>query len=213
MQGLHDELIIHISNALVAADLLRLKPQLPDLIEATAQKIIEDLAAFASRDPATQGRLELILQNRCSFKAVMYYRLAHWIWHLPPRAGHDYRLIAERLSLQGKLISGAHIHPAAQIGRRFVLEHGYGTIIGPTCRIGDDCHLLCAVILDTQLAADDPEVRRHPRLGNNVEVGAGARLIGYVIVDDNVLVSPACVITHTLPTDTWLKIVSSTESQ
>lgn len=215
MQGLHEELFTQITNALIVADLLTLEAHLPGLIDAALQEIAEDLAAFAKRDPAAQGRLDLIMQNRTSFKAVMLYRLAHRIWHLPPCEGHDYRLVAERLSLQGRLISGAYIHPAARIGRRFVLDHGYGIAIGPTCGIGNDCYISCAVTLGTPQMSDDlclPPDQCRPQLGNNVEVGAGAKLTGYVKIDDNVIIGPACAITHTLPGDAWVKVVNWTGS-
>ena len=78
------------------------------------------------------------------------------------------------------VLSGAEIHPAARIGRRFVLDHGYGTVIGETCEIGHDCYILCGVTLGARGIANNPDGKRHPRLGNNVEVGSGARVLGYV---------------------------------
>lgn len=213
MQQLHDELLAHLINTLEPVDLLQLDGHLQVLIPFVAQLVAEDLMAFASRDPASQGRGNLILDSYASFKAVLYYRLAHQILKLAGNADQHFSSIAQKLSNQGKLLSGAEIHPAAQIGRRFVLDHGYGTVIGETCEIGNDCYILCGVTLGARGIANNPNGKRHPRLGNNVEIGAGARILGYVMIGNNVFISPACVITHDVPDDMKVKIVNQIQLQ
>lgn len=213
MQQLHDELLVHLINTLEPADLLQLDGHLQALIPCVAKFVAEDLMAFASRDPASQGRGNLILESYASFKAVLYYRLAHQVLKLAGAADRRFSSIAQKLSNQGKLLSGTEIHPAAQIGRRFVLDHGYGTVIGETCEIGNDCYILCGVTLGARGIANNPNGKRHPRLGNNVEIGAGARILGCVTIGDNVFICPACVITHDVPADTKVKIVNQIQLQ
>ncbi|VVO03691.1 serine O-acetyltransferase [Pseudomonas fluorescens] len=213
MQQLHDELLAHLINTLEPADLLQLDGHLHRLLPCVADWLAEDLMAFASRDPASQGRGSLILESYASFKAVLYYRLAHQVLKLGGEEDRYFPCIAQKLSNQGKLLSGAEIHPAARIGRRFVLDHGYGTVIGETCEIGNDCYILCGVTLGARGIANNPNGKRHPRLGNNVEIGAGARILGCVTIGDNVFISPACVITHDVPADTKVKIVNQVQLQ
>ena len=145
MQQLHDELLTHLIKTLSPAQISQLQPHLAALIQPAAQEVAEDLIAYAWRDPASRGRGELILESYASFKAVLYYRLAHRVWNLPDQPHGQFCAIALTLSNQGKILSGAEIHPAARIGRRFVLDHGFGTVIGETCEIGNDCYILCGV--------------------------------------------------------------------
>ena len=178
MQHLHDELLTQLIKTLTPAQMKQLEPHLAPLIQSAAQSVAEDLIAYAYRDPASRGRGELILESYASFKAVLYYRLAHLVWNFPDQTNGVFSRIALKLSNQGKVLSGAEIHPAARIGRRFVLDHGYGTVIGETCEIGNDCYILCGVTLGARGIANNPDGKRHPRLGNNVEVGSGARVLG-----------------------------------
>ncbi|MFC6336361.1 serine acetyltransferase [Pseudomonas sp. CCM 7891] len=213
MQQLHDELLTHLITSLTPAQMQALQAHLAPLIQTAAQAVAEDLIAYAYRDPASRGRAELILESYASFKAVLYYRLAHWVWNFPEQPNGVFAAIALRLSNQGKILSGAEIHPAARIGRRFVLDHGYGTVIGETCEIGNDCYILCGVTLGSRGIANNPDGKRHPHLGNNVEVGAGARVLGYVLIGDNVFISPACVITQDVPAGTKVKVVNQIQLQ
>ncbi|SDV00616.1 serine O-acetyltransferase [Pseudomonas mucidolens] len=213
MQHLHEELLTHLIKTLTPAQIQPLQVHLAPLIQEAAQDIAEDLIAYAYRDPASRGRGGLILESYASFKAVLYYRLAHRVWNLCAPSNGIFTSIALTLSNQGKLLSGAEIHPAARIGRRFVLDHGYGTVIGETCEIGNDCYILCGVTLGARGIANNPDGKRHPRLGNNVEVGAGARVLGYVLIGDNVFISPSCVITQDVPAGTKVKVVNQIQLQ
>ncbi|PQZ90732.1 MULTISPECIES: serine O-acetyltransferase [Pseudomonas] len=213
MQQLHDELLTHLIKTLPPGQMKQLEPHLAPLIQNAAQAVAEDLIAYAYRDPASRGRGELILESYASFKAVLYYRLAHLVWNFPDRTNGVFSRIALKLSNQGKVLSGAEIHPAARIGRRFVLDHGYGTVIGETCEIGNDCYILCGVTLGARGIANNPDGKRHPRLGNNVEIGSGARILGYVLIGDNVFISPSCVITQDVPAGTKVKVVNQVQLQ
>lgn len=213
MQLLHDELLTRLIKTLTPAQMKQLEAHLAPLIQDAAQAVAEDLIAYASRDPASRGRGELILESYASFKAVLYYRLAHRVWNFPDQANGAFAHIASHLSNQGKMLSGADIHPAARIGRRFVLDHGYGTVIGETCEIGNDCYILCGVTLGARGIANNPDGKRHPRLGNNVEIGSGARVLGYVLIGDNVFISPSCVITQDVPAGTKVKVVNQIQMQ
>lgn len=213
MQQLHDELLTHLITTLTPAHMQRLEEHLSPLIQTAAQAVAEDLIAYAHRDPASRGRGELILESYASFKAVLYYRLAHGVWNFPDRPNGVFSTIALKLSNQGKILSGAEIHPAAKIGRRFVLDHGYGTVIGETCEIGNDCYILCGVTLGSRGIADNPDGKRHPCLGNHVEVGSGVRILGHVLIGDHVFISPSCVITEDVPANTKVKVVNQIQLQ
>lgn len=210
---LYEEVLSHLVNTLEQSELTCLESHLDELISMVVQLVTEDILAYALRDPASKGREDLILETYASFKAVLYYRLAHQIWELNCELSSAYKSIALKLSNKGKILSGAEIHPAAQIGRRFVLDHGFGTVIGETCQIGNDCYILCGVTLGAQGIANNPNSKRHPCLGNNVEIGAGARILGPVVIGNNVFISPSCVITHDVPADVKVRIVNQVQLQ
>lgn len=104
----------------------------------------EDLNTLTNKDPAAHNDALYVLQTYTSFKAVLHYRIAHAILFMDlPACFEPLRnQYASALTNRGKLLSGADIHPAAKVGRRFVLDHGFGTVIGETTEIGDDCYLL-----------------------------------------------------------------------
>ncbi|MDH4585160.1 serine acetyltransferase [Pseudomonas sp. BN415] len=208
---LYDGMLENLVSALNPGDISRLMPHLDGIMDSALQQATEDLQAFAERDPASCGHTELILGTYASFKAVLLHRLAHQVWLRDSLQNRT--LIAHRLANVGKLQSGVEIHPATRIGRRFVLDHGFGTVIGETCEIGDDCYLLSGVTLGASGIANNPGGKRHPKLGNGVEVGAGARILGAVNIGDNVFISPACVITRDVPANTRVSIVNQLQMQ
>lgn len=208
---LYDQLLEHITSALNSDEMSKLGSRLDGIMDIALQQVAEDLHAYASRDPASKGRTDLILAAYASFRAVLFHRVAHQVWQAYDMLGRE--TIAHRLASVGKLQSGVEIHPAASIGRRFVLDHGFGTVIGETCEIGDDCYLLCGVTLGASGIADNHGGKRHPRLGNRVEVGAGARVLGPVSIGDNVFISPSCVITRDVPANTRVSIVNQLQLQ
>lgn len=105
MQQLHDELLTHLITTLTPAQMKQLEPHLAPLIQNAAQAVAEDLIAYAYRDPASRGRGELILESYASFKAVLYYRLAHLVWNFPDQTNGVFSRMALKLSNQGKILS------------------------------------------------------------------------------------------------------------
>lgn len=200
-----------LKQILVPNDWIQMIPYLNEVWSTAVLLIAEDLQAYADRDPASCGRLELILDTYASFRAILFHRFAHEVWLRDGIAEHE--SIAHRLANAGKLQSGIEIHPAACIGKRFVLDHGYGTVIGETCEIGDDCYVLSSVTLGASGIADNRCGKRHPTLGNGVEVGAGARILGAITVGDHVFISPACVITRDVPDQYRVSVANQLQLQ
>ncbi|QRY81702.1 serine acetyltransferase [Pseudomonas sp. PDNC002] len=209
--ALEERLFELLEQVLKPADWVQLIPCLDSLWSISVVQIEQDLRAYAERDPASNGRVEVILDSYASFRAILFHRFAHEIWHNDAIADHE--AIAQRLANAGKLQSGAEIHPCACIGRRFVLDHGYGTVIGETCEIGDDCYLLSGVTLGASGIADNGLGKRHPTLGSQVEIGAGARVLGAVTIGDNVFISPACVITRDVPANCRISVANQLQLQ
>jgi serine O-acetyltransferase len=171
------------------------------VLETVALQCEEDAIAFASKDPAARGRSETVIASYTSFKAVAHYRLAHALVSIVGFLDGDIgsELYAMLVSSRGKLLSGAELHPRCHIGRRFVLDHGVGTVFGETTKIGDDCYVLGGVILGASGIAGNPVGKRHPTIGDRVQIGAFARIFGPVSVGDDVFVGPHSVITEDIP--------------
>lgn len=161
--------------------------------EELVNTVYEDLTAFAQKDPAAHENVDYVFHTYSSFRAVMYYRLANQLYyHDLNDKGLRYR--AKEIAEEAKLNTGIEIHPAASIGRRFVVDHGIGTVVGETTIIGDDCYILQCVILGAAGIANNASKKRHPTLCNNVEVGAFARILGNVRIGNNVKISPYAII-------------------
>lgn len=149
----------------------------------------ETLCAYQKNDPAARSKLEIFLLYH-GLHAVLYYRVAHWLYL------HHCRFLARWLSQHAKWATGVEIHPAATIGRRLVIDHGTGIVIGATTEIGDDCLLYQGVTLGgTGLS----EGKRHPTLGNNVMVGSGAKILGPIRIGDNARVAANSVVLREVP--------------
>ena len=132
-------------------------------------------ASIQARDPAARCKLYIFLFYPC-VKANIYFRVAHFLWtkwHL--------RFIPQALSMHARRATGIEIHPAATIGKRLFIDHGMGVVIGETAKIGDDCTLYHGVTLG---GVSLEKVKRHPTLGNNVTIGAGATLLGPIEIGD-----------------------------
>ncbi|WP_296254009.1 serine O-acetyltransferase [Pseudomonas sp. UBA4194] len=205
---LRDQLHQHLRQTLSLAELAMLERHVDPVIDQASERLTGDLFAYAARDPASKGRVDVILTCYAAFNAVLFYRLAHLLLGLEALPGPKRMAMAQKLSNRGKLLSGAEIHPAAIIGQRFVLDHGYGTVIGETCRLGDDCYILGGVTLGARGIANNPGGKRHPTLGNNVEIGAGVKVLGPIRVGDNVFIGPSCVVTQDIPDDACVNIVN-----
>lgn len=184
-----------------------------EVLELIVPKIEDDLLAFASKDPAAQFDPVFILKNYTSFSAVLHYRLANWIFknrHVSYLRKIDPHLPGS-LSRRGKLLSGAEIHYRSHIGRRFILDHGFGTVIGETSILGDDCYVLGGVTLGAKGISGNPSEFRHPIIGNRVQIGAFSSILGRIVIGDDVFIGPNCIISKNIPARSKVKIITSVQ--
>ena len=150
----------------------------------------EDLDAAIARDPATTSRLEMALASP-GLHAIWSHRLAHLLWRRP-----GLRMPARLVSQFSRFLTGVEIHPGAQIGRRFFIDHGMGVVIGETAEIGDDVMLYHGVTLGGRSLKRE---KRHPTVGSRVTIGAGARVLGPVYIGDDVQIGANSVVVKDVP--------------
>ncbi|MCH7578197.1 MAG: serine O-acetyltransferase [Chloroflexi bacterium] len=153
------------------------------------QSIRNDIQAAKERDPAATSTLEVIFAYP-GFHARQLHRLAHTLHS----AG--LRLPARLISHLGRALTGIEIHPCAQIGEKFFIDHGMGVVIGETTVIGDNCHLYQGVTLG---GTSTKRAKRHPTLGEGVVVGAGAKIIGAVNIGDGAKIGAGSVVVTNVP--------------
>ena len=151
----------------------------------------EDLATARRRDPAARSNVEVALLYP-GVHALWAHRAAHRLWH----TGHKFA--ARALAQAARAATGIEIHPAAKIGRRFFIDHGMGVVIGETAEVGDDVLMFHGVTLGG--VSMNPG-KRHPTIGNNVQIGAGAKVLGPVTVEDNAKIGANAVLVKNLPAD------------
>lgn len=149
----------------------------------------ETLRAYQARDPAARSRLEIFLLYQ-GVHAVIYHRAAHFFYR------HGMKFIARAISQWSRFWTGIEIHPGAKIGRRLVIDHGMGIVIGETAEIGDDCLLYHGVTLG---GTGKDSGKRHPTLGNNVMVSTGAKVLGPFKVGDNARIAANAVVLQEVP--------------
>ncbi|MCD7893239.1 MAG: serine O-acetyltransferase [Erysipelotrichaceae bacterium] len=142
-------------------------------------------------DPAARNPLNVII-NYPGVHAMFFYRINHFLWI------HHFKLIARFLSQVARFLTGIEIHPGAQIGKRFFIDHGMGVVIGETTIIGDNCTLYQGVTLGG-VGTGEYKVKRHPTLQNNVTVFAGAKVIGAVTLGDNSIIGASSVVLDDVP--------------
>ncbi len=147
------------------------------------------LAAYQRRDPAARNKLEIFLLYP-GVHALLWHRAAHWLYL------HHRYFLARWISQHARNKTGIEIHPGATIGRRLVIDHGCGIVIGETAEIGDDCLLYQGVTLG---GTGKDQGKRHPTLGNNVMVGSGARILGPFKVGDNARIAAGAVVLREVP--------------
>ena len=153
------------------------------------KRLKEDIASVRERDPAARSDFEILL-TYSGLHAIMIYRVAHRLYV------HQYKTAARVLSQIGKFLTGIEIHPGAKIGRRLFIDHGAGVVIGETTVIGDDCLIYQGATLG---GTGKDKGKRHPTLGNNVMVGAGARVLGPFTVGDNAKIAANAVVLEAVP--------------
>lgn len=150
----------------------------------------DDIKTVFRNDPAIKNIFEVWLYP--SVHAVFWHRIAHWFWV------HKCILFARTISQCNRFWTGIEIHPGAKIGKGFFIDHGMGVVIGETAEIGDNCLLYHNVTLG---GVSLSKSKRHPTLGNNVVVGAGAKVLGNIIVGDNVKIGANSVVLKDVPAD------------
>ncbi len=151
--------------------------------------LLETLNAYQKRDPAARSKLEIFLLY-AGVHATLYHRLAHWLYR------HKLRFLARCVSQWSRFWTGIEIHPGATIGRRLVIDHGTGIVIGETAQLGDDVLLYQGVTLG---GTGKDTGKRHPTLGNNVLVGAGAKVLGPITIHDNARIAAGAVVLQEVP--------------
>jgi serine O-acetyltransferase len=149
----------------------------------------EDVDAAIARDPAVRSRAEVVL-GYPGVHALWSHRLCHALWL------HEHRLAARLFSQATRAITGVEIHPGATIGRRFFIDHGMGVVIGETAEVGDDVMLYHDVTLGGRSLE---KVKRHPTVEDGVTIGAGARVLGPVVVGAGAQVGANAVVVRDVP--------------
>jgi len=149
----------------------------------------EMLEAYQRRDPAARSKLEILLLYQ-GVHATLYHRLAHWLYC------HKRKFLARVISKWSRFWTGIEIHHGAKIGRRFVIDHGMGIVIGETAEVGDDVLIYHGVTLG---GTGKDVGKRHPTMGNNVMVGSGARVLGPFKVGDNARIAAGAVVLQDVP--------------
>ena len=149
----------------------------------------ETLRAYQARDPAARSRLEIFLLYP-GVHAVIYHRIAHWFYR------HRLFFLARCVSQWSRCWTGIEIHPGAKIGRRLVIDHGMGIVIGETAEIGDDCLIYHGVTLG---GTGKDHGKRHPTIGNNVLISCGAKVLGPFKVGDNARIAANAVVLSEVP--------------
>ncbi len=152
-------------------------------------RIREDIHCVFERDPAARNTFEIILTYP-GVHAVIMHRFSHWLWR------KNWALVARIISNISRFMTGIEIHPGAQIGCRFFIDHGMGVVIGETAVIGDDCTIYHGVTLG---GTSWNKGKRHPTLGANVVVGAGAKVLGPIMIGAGARIGSNAVVVKEVP--------------
>lgn len=159
---------------------------------------IENLKAFAQsireRDAVRPSLIEVVLCYPGFHVLTVFHPLAHWMYR------RGWKLPARIWSQCGRFVTGIEIHPGATIGRNLFIDHGMGLVIGETAMVGDNCTIYHGVTLGGK-GASDP-VKRHPNIGDNVMIGAGAQVLGAINIGDGARIGAGSVVTNAVPPGT-----------
>lgn len=171
------------------------------MLGASFARLQEDLETARTHDPASRGGIEDALSYP-GLHAIWVHRLTHRMWSKPGlQAG------ARLLSQLARTATGVEIHPGATIGRRFFIDHGMGVVIGETTEIGDDVMIYNGVNLGGRSLA---RVKRHPTIGDNVMIGAGAKILGPITVGAGSAVGANAVVVKDAPADSIITGIPAT---
>lgn len=159
------------------------------LFDRVIKKIKEDIKVIYEKDPAANNLAEVIFCYP-GFQALLAHRIAHKLayWKIP--------FLPRYISYLTRILTGIEIHPKARIGNRFFIDHGEGVVIGETTIIGDDVLIYQQVTLG---GIGSEHGKRHPTIGNNVIIGAGAKVLGNITLGDNVRVGAGSVVLEDVP--------------
>lgn len=152
-------------------------------------ELFELAQAYKERDPAARSTLEIILLYP-GIRAVRSHRRANWFWN------HGFKLIGRAISQRSRRRTGIEIHPGATIGRRLVIDHGMGTVIGETAEVGDDVLIYQGVTLG---GTGKETGKRHPTIGDNVLIGCGAKVLGPINVGSGSRIAAGAVVLKDVP--------------
>jgi serine O-acetyltransferase len=155
-------------------------------------RMLETLKTYKSYDPAAKSLWEIALLYPGP-KAMLFYRLGNELYKV------ELFFWARALAEIGRWLTGIEIHPGAAIGRRLVIDHGMGVVIGETAVIGDDCIIFHGVTLGG--VKFDP-IKRHPTIGNHVLIGTGAKILGPIVLGDRCRIGANAVVTKDVPPGT-----------
>lgn len=177
----------------------------PAEIKKIEEQVKQDLAFYLESDPAAHGSADMVKSAYLCFKAVATYRVSHHIVEKANLTGNEsYHIYARQLSEWVKVLSGVEIHPAARIDTPFMIDHGWGVVIGETAEIGKRCCLLNGVVLGAMGIVGNPSTKRHPTLGDNVQVGALTEILGNITIGSNTIIGPRLKVTRSIPPNSQL---------
>ncbi|MDP9036948.1 MAG: serine O-acetyltransferase [Myxococcota bacterium] len=160
-----------------------------DKILRHAERVAEDVSAMCANDPAARSAVEVALLYP-GLHAIWLHRVSHALW------ARDLKFGARALAYAGRFVTGIEIHPAARLGRRVVIDHGMGIVIGETATVGDDCVLYKGVVLGGTTLGRKV---RHPQVGNEVVLGSNACVLGAIRIGDRARIGSGSVVVREVP--------------
>ena len=169
--------------------MVRVIEDVKGLVTRIKNEIKNDVEAVQKRDPASRGKLEIILTNQ-GIHAILSYRIAHLLYI------NKFKFVAKITSQISRFFTGIEIHPACFIGKGLLIDHGSGVVIGETAIIGDNCTIFQGVTLG---GTGKESGKRHPTLHNGVFVGAGAKILGNIEIGNNVKIGANAVVITDIP--------------
>ncbi len=171
--------------------MIRVIEDVKNIVSSIKNEIKNDIEAVRKRDPASRGKLEILLTNQ-GVHAILSYRVAHLFYI------NNFKFIAKIISQISRFFTGIEIHPACFIGKSLLIDHGSGVVIGETAIIGDDCTIFHGVTLG---GVGNEAGKRHPTLYNGVFVGAGAKILGNIEIGNNAKIGANAVVLVDVPDD------------
>lgn len=184
-----------------------------DAVVAIVESALKDLTFLTEHDPAAYDTIVYVLQAYPGFHAVLHYRIANALLRLNAvmleQTVNPLLIAARRISEDSKVKTGIEIHPAAVIAAPFAIDHGANTVIGETSIIGQECYFLQAVTLGGRAISGAEPGRRHPEIGNRVQIAGNSQIIGPIRIGNDVIVDPGAKITNDIADGSHVRVLSS----